>query len=373
MKWFLYFVNRSISQRKVRIGIACLAVMVGVGLSGGLITLSSGIRDRLGEELKAYGANMMIIGSEGGYINEDDTLLLKRLGDRVENPIPQLYGQAMLYQKSDVKNKFSVSGDNKMIELIGVDLKSSEGMRLYGSLPSDGEVIAGTILRDALKLSMGSRIDFASEGRMESFMVSGFFERGAAEDKGVILKLKDAQRLLGIERRLSAILLRGKGDLNLLKREIEGLIPGSEVKTLWQVAHAEMSLLEKIEFLMALVSIVVLFGASLSVGSTMNTTILERRREIGLMKALGGSRRTIRRLLLAEALLIGGSGGILGFPLGVVSAQLISKGAFGAFVGVPWHLPLVCLFMGIFLGFISSLLPLKAAMRLEPAITLRGE
>lgn len=368
MKWFLYFVKRSISQRKVRIGIASLAVMVGVGLSGALITLSLGMRERLGDELKAYGANMMIIGREGGYLNEDNTHLLKRLGDRIENPVLQLYGQAILSLKSDA----GFEGD-KMTELIGVDLKSSAGMRLYGNLPADGEMIAGTILRDALKLSIGSRIDLASGNRKESFRVSGFFERGGAEDKGVILRLKDAQRLLGADGRLSAILLRGKGDLNLLKREIEGLIPGSVVKTLWQVAHAEMSLLGKIEFLLALVSIVVLCGASLSVGSTMNTTVLERRREIGLMKALGGSRKAIRRLLLAEAMLIGGLGGIFGFPVGVVSTQVISKGAFGAFVGVPWHLPLISISLGLFLGFVSSLLPLKAALRLEPAVTLRGE
>lgn len=340
-------------------GIACLAVMVGVGLSGALIMLSFGIRERLGEELKAYGANMMIVGRDGALINENDALLLKNLGDRIESPKPQLYEKALL--------------NNRAIELIGVDLKPSSGIRLQGNLPADRELIAGTILRDALKLSIGSKVELTSEGRTESYRVSGFFELGSSEDKGVMLGLKDAQRLLGLDKKLSAILLRGKGDLNSLAREIEGLFPGIEVKTLRQVAQAEISLLGKVEFLMALVSIVVLFGASLSVGSTMNTTILERRREIGLMKALGGSRKAIGKLLIAEALLIGGLGGILGIPVGIASAEVISKGAFGALVGVPWHLPLISIFLGLFLGFVSSLLPLKGAMGLEPAVTLRGE
>jgi len=358
-RWFFYFVRMSLLQRRLRIGVACLAVIVGVGLSSALITISLGIRERLGEELKAYGANMMIIQREGGYLNEEDIPLLNRVGGRIENPQAQLYGQATI--------------GGRTVELIGVDIEPSTGMRLYGDIPSYGEAMAGTILQDRLRLSIGSVIELTSEGRRGSFRISGFFERGGPEDKAIIVRLKDAQRILGLDKGVSAILLRGKGNLESLRRDIEGLIPYSKVKTLRQVAEAEASLLEKVEFLMALVSIVVLFAVVLSIGSTMNATLLERRREIGLMKALGGTKGSIRNLFLAEALFIGGLGGIVGLPVGVVVAEIVSKGAFGRLVGVPWHLPIISILLGIFLGFSSSLLPLRGAIRLEPAITLRGE
>jgi len=353
-RWFLHIIKVSIRQRIGRVFVASLAIAVSSSILVSSLGLSLGIREKLGKELKAYGANF-IITRPGDYIKESELTPLGSMKE-IDEYTPQLYVPA------------SVSGVG--VEIIGVDFSKKYGWKIKGSIPKEGEILIGSDLKGALKTDIGGTLEITSLGRIGSFKVSGFAESGGPEDRSIILNLRDAQRLSALEGLISAVLVRARTDS---LEKISSSIPAIEVKTIRQVAHAEESFLEKIELLMLFVTIVVVVASGISVSSTFSATALERLKETALMKALGGSTSQIRNFYLAESALIGLIGGTLGYIIGAISAQVVSKGAFGSFIRVPLYLILISLVMGLFIAIFAGLIPIRGALREKPSIVLRGE
>ncbi len=360
--WFSLFLLKSISQRKSRVVIASLSVMLAVAVITAMIAVTSGIGEKLGQELKAYGANMVVSSATGGYLDEAAAHLIADIKN-VEGVAGQLFGNAQL--------------KGQPVEVVGLDFVAvkDRGWRLTGNWPvRTGEILAGTHLKDALKTTEGAVITLSYGGREKDFTVSGFIETGGSEDSAVIIDKEGAMELFGQHGKLSALLVRGRsGELEGILSEIRQALPGASVKTLHQVARAEESLLKKMQLLMVLVTLVVLFAAAVSITSTMGANVLERREEIGLMKAIGAKRKEIGRFYVSESFLIGLTGGIAGLIAGFLSAQAVSKTAFGSFISMPWYLPFVSLAIGIILSILAGHFPVRDALKYRPAEILRGE
>jgi putative ABC transport system permease protein len=284
-----------------------------------------------------------------------------------------------------LKNVEHVSGqifgtaevNKQVIDVIGLDISGIKdmGWRLYGNMArSAGEIIAGINLRDALELEAGMTVSLNSEGRKTDLVLTGFIEKGGAEDNAFILSLPDAWELFGNNNKLSTMLVHGKtGELEQVIGDIHNIVRSATVKTSRQIAVAEQSLLNKMQLLMILVSIVVLIAASISVGSTMGANVIERREEIGLMKAVGASRKEISRFYRAEALLIGFLGGLAGYVFGYLFAQVTSKGAFDSLISVPFYTVLLSILFGLMLSSASGYFPVRNALKESAATILRGE
>ncbi len=361
-KWFLFFFLRSISQRKGRIAIASISATLAVSLVSGMAAITSGIKEKLGSELKAYGANIIISPRGEDYLDYAILDKIKGIQD-IDGAEGQVISTA--YMK------------DRQIEIIGLDLKKiiDSGWRLYGSIPEkNGYVLAGTNLKNAFNLNVGDPITLSSENKKIDFIVSGFFEKGGAEDNAILMSISDAWELIDRGGFLSIILARGRtGKVDETVKYIERVFPDVVVKTIRQVALAEESLLSKIQLLMVLITCVVVLAASISIGSTMGANVLERRQEIGLMKAIGATRRDIGIFYITESLLIGIIGGLAGFVLGIIAAQAISKGAFDSFVSISLYIPVISVFTGLAVSLVSSYIPVKNAIKYNPAFILRGE
>jgi putative ABC transport system permease protein len=322
--------------------------------------ISLGIRQKLGAELKAYGANVMITPRDG-LLDED---VLGRIGGI--HGVKDYYGQ--LY------SVVSVNGAD--VEMIGMELDRirAQGWRLQGGWPSKAEAVVGTNIRDGLGLKPGDHIALGFGRRQMEVRIAGVVERGGPEDSAVIVDLGFGQALTGLNGSISAVLVRVLTDgIESTVTALRDVLPGADVKPLRQVALAEESFLRKIELLMALVSLVVVAASGISVSSTMSATVLERMKEIGLMMAIGGTRRRIRGFYLAEGVVIGLAGGILGHIVGIAAAQAVSKGAFDSFISVPLYVLPVSMGIGVLLALLSSVLPLADALRNRPSNILRGE
>ena len=110
-----------------------------------------------------------------------------------------------------------------------------------------------------------------------------------------------------------------------------------------------------------------------AVGATSATTVLERRSEIGLMKALGASRRTVGAFFLAEQLLLALVGGIAGYAIGLELARVLGIGIFGIAPTIRLILFPIVLVLAAVVALLGSLVPLERASRVDPAPVLRGE
>jgi putative ABC transport system permease protein len=368
LKWFMRFLTRAIMERRSRVAVAVLSVMIAVGIIVSALGISLGIRTKLGGELKAYGANVMV-SKPGGFLDDNDTLGFALAPEKgVEHFALQLYSGVEVSHPGGPEEAVR-------LELIGMELRKATTLRVIGTMPAGpDEMLAGANVRDAFGLKLGQALRADFDGNVHAMRVSGFVETGGPEDGSLIVEIERARELTGLMGKVSAVLVRA--DTTRLEETVENLsraLDGAEVKTLSQVARAEQSFLAKIEMLMALVAFTVLVASSISVSSTMSATVLERLKEIGLMKAIGGTRREIGAFFMAEGLAIGCIGGILGYGLGFLAAQAVSKGAFGSFIPVPLYLLLGGVVAGAALSVAASLWPLLGALRYRPSIILRGE
>jgi putative ABC transport system permease protein len=362
-RWFLHFVGRSIEQRRGRVAVAVFAVTVAAAIVVCSLGISAGIREKLGRELRAYGANV-IVGARDGAI-PPSALDRVRAAPGVEDATGQYYR--------------SVTVEDAPVELIGLDLGRAlaQGWRIEGRWPeAAGEVILGADLARATGRGPGDMVRLGGLGRDGEVLarVAGVVERGGPEDGAVLMDTAGAWRTAGAGEVYGSLLLRVRTDV--LDRTVEALRaenPAFEVRTLRQVAYAEESFLGKMQLLMGLVTVVVLIATSISVASTMTATVLERIKEIGLMKALGARRSEIGRFYLAEGLAIGLAGGLAGFFLGWGAAEAVALGAFGSLVRVPLYVLPVSVLLGVAIATGATFVPLQEALRGRPAVMLREE
>ncbi|MEK7329302.1 MAG: ABC transporter permease, partial [Candidatus Eisenbacteria bacterium] len=125
--------------------------------------------------------------------------------------------------------------------------------------------------------------------------------------------------------------------------------------------------------LMALVTVAALVAAGLCAFGTLTDLALERRREIALMKALGATPGDVVRLFVAESLAIGALGGLGGWLLGVLFAQVIGREVFHSAVALRWDVPLIVLALAMGVAIVAGLGPIRLALAVEPAPVLKGD
>jgi putative ABC transport system permease protein len=140
-----------------------------------------------------------------------------------------------------------------------------------------------------------------------------------------------------------------------------------------RVAEGEGRILTRVSALMWLVTLAALVAAALAVGATSATTVLERRTEIGLMKALGAGRGMVGAFFLAEQFFLAVIGGGIGYAAGIVLARRVGERVFG--VAPEQRLILLPVILGLAaaVALVGSLAPLRRAAELDPAPVLRGE
>jgi putative ABC transport system permease protein len=163
------------------------------------------------------------------------------------------------------------------------------------------------------------------------------------------------------------------GELASVREALAAAMPDAEVRTPFQVAKAEEKILGRLQRLLLLVTSLVLGAAALGVFATAASAALERRREVGVLKALGAEEKRVVRLFAAEAIAMGLAGGVLGFGLGLLMAEAIAWPVFGTFIAPSARALGVSLAVGLGVSLGASLPPIRRAARVAPVAVLRGE
>jgi putative ABC transport system permease protein len=229
--------------------------------------------------------------------------------------------------------------------------------------------------------------------------VTGILTSGGPEDGSIVVSLSRAQSLAGQRgqyRKLYVSALTkpeddfGRRDPKAMKPDelerwscspyvssiaysIQQVLPGSDVRVIRRVAEGEGAILTKVRALLWLVTFAALLAAALAVGASSAASVIERRTEIGLMKALGASSGTVGFLLAAEQLLLAFVGGGIGYSLGIFLARVVGEKIFGAAPEPSFLVFLVILWLAAGVTLLGSAIPLRRASRYEPAPILRGE
>ena len=263
--------------------------------------------------------------------------------------------------------------------------------------------MAGARLAQRMGWQVGDEIAAMVEDRTARFRIVGVVTTGGYEEDQVFVALPAAQALLRLDRgadrvQISALIepdsklrpdLRGLDPsemtpdqyatwycspiMGAVLTQIREVLPGAEVAPIRQISQAEVDFLGRIGLLMTLLTVTALGGSALAVMTAMTASVMERRAEIGLMKALGADEGQVALLFLSEAALIGFTGGAAGYALGLGLAKGLARTVFSAGADVSAVVLPITLLLAMAVALLGSALPVRQAMRLDPVRLLRGK
>jgi len=121
-----------------------------------------------------------------------------------------------------------------------------------------------------------------------------------------------------------------------------------------------------------IIGLITLLGAAIGLMNIMLVSVTERTREIGVRKALGATRKTIRNQFLVEAIVIGQMGGVLGIILGILIGNILSLIIGSKFI-VPWIWIFTGVVLCVIVALLSGIIPAQKASKLDPIESLRYE
>lgn len=386
MQWLLRVVLASLRFRRGRslLLLTVVAMSSSLAASLGLVTFS--MERRISDEVRTFGANLLLLPESGrmdlgsgalafGTLAEPAFLdmggverVLAGAGDRVK-------GFSLHLREPVMFNGVEVQADGVRFDEIRRMLPWWEPA---GGWPVAGDdVIAGADVARRFSLQPGARMMLTgTSGRPAEVRIAGIVRTGGDEDGLLFLDISRLQSLNGRENRVSMARVMADarpGMLSSTAAALEAALPGLRAREVRQVARTSDAILKKVQLLMALVTVVVLAASAASVTGTMSTTVLERGREIGLIKAMGATRRGTVLLFAAEASLLGITGGLAGCGIGAIIAEAVSRSVFA----VPAEFTLLAVPLSVAVGMVIALAgsmgPMFAVYRLDPVKSLRGE
>jgi putative ABC transport system permease protein len=380
--FFWTWVARSVRGSVGAGAVATAALGLAAALVFTLVTVSSGVGAALGRELRAYGANVLVLPraaplrfglgalelgpvEEERRLREADLLAVPRAAPAVVAVAPALLARVDL--------------TGEAVGAVGYPIDALRAMnpswRVRPAWPSAREAMAGAALAAHLRLAPGQEVELAASGRVARLRLAAIVETGGAEDENLIVPLDVLQALAGAPGEVSLALVRADlsgGDAAGVIRAVAAAVPGAEARSLAQVARAEGALLEKVRRLLLLVTVALAAAAAFTVSGTLGVLLLARRAEIGLYRALGAGAGSVRGLLLAEAAASGVAAGLGGSALGVVAAEAIAWSVFGAAVPIPLAAAPLALATALGLALLAAVWPVERALRSSPVDALRA-
>jgi putative ABC transport system permease protein len=266
-----------------------------------------------------------------------------------------------------------------------------------------GSAMVGAGLARRMGWQIGDEITATVEDRAARFRIVGLVSTGGYEEDQVFAALPAAQALLGLARgadrvQISALVepdsnlrpdLRGLDPSEMTPEQyatwycspimgavitqIKEVLPNTDVRPIRQISQAEVDFLGKVGLLMTLLTVTALGGSALAVMTAMTASVMERRAEIGLMKAIGADDGHIVLIFLSEAALIGLAGGVAGYGLGLGLAQGLARTVFSVGGNMPPVVLPITLLLALAVALLGSALPVRQAVRFEPVLLLRGK
>ncbi|MDR2247706.1 MAG: ABC transporter permease [Treponema sp.] len=374
-RFYVKMVVSSLLRRRSRMIVALLAVAIGATILSGLITIYYDIPRQMGQEFRSYGTNFVMI--PGGTEAAMEPAMVRTALSYL--PAADLIGAAPYrYRMVKINEQPFMAAGTSLAEV----RKTSPYWFVSGRWPeAAGEALIGQEVADTIRLPAGSGFTITGTGPSgesfsRDFVVSGIMQSGGTEEAFIFMSLEDFEAMIGGAGKIDVVecsISASAETLELLAQRIRAEVGGVSPRLVKRVTESEGAVLTKLQLLVYLVTVIVLLLIMICVATTMMAVVAERRKEIGLRKALGAANRSLAAEFLGEGIFLGGFGGLLGAGFGFVFAQGVALNVFNRSVTfLPLLLPLTVLASVIITG-IACIIPVRNATDVDPAIVLRGE
>ena len=370
-----------------RLAVALIAIVSGAAVISALLNLDLDVGSKLTQEFRTLGANVVIAPRQPQGSAQRKTDVAAAPG------APGLMDEnAVVEQLKTVKTAQIVASpylyviaraEKTPVVLAGTWLDEAqrlspawkiEGNRI-DSRDDPGHALVGRDVARELHLKPGGGIALDYMGRTAKLAVAGIVDSGDAEDNQVFVNLRVAQKLSNLNRQIGLVQLNvGGGSKNVADAaaKLAAALPEYDVHLIRQVTATEGALLGRPQLMIFSMVALILVLSSLCVLATMAALAIERREDVGLMKALGGSISRVVGLFLAEVGVLGAVGGAIGCIAGMPLTRWMGHRVFEATISMRWEIiPLtIALMVAVALAGAS---PLRMLGKVKPAAIFRGE
>jgi putative ABC transport system permease protein len=317
----------NVSARPLRSSLTMIAIAIQIILILMIVGLTTGVLNDWGKRVEGIGADIMVQPPNASiFFAFSSAVMQESLGEKI-SALPAVDEVAPTIILTDPKRLFMIYGiDYQRFNAL------SRGFLFRSGRPfsSSNETIADDIIAQSYHLKVGSTISLLNR----QFTVSGIVVHG----KGArfFIPLKAAQEIAGVENRVSLFYVRSKGDTEGARSEILSLNPKNIVRSMSEyvtlMSSSNLPALKPFTRTMVGIGIVISF---LVVLLNMHTMVMERTREVGILKALGFSRMDIMEMLLVETLILTLLGSVCGIALTFLTQAVLRETNPGLMVLIP--------------------------------------
>ncbi len=226
-----------------------------------------------------------------------------------------------------------------------------------------------------MRLQVNDRLTLRNQGREETCNVAAIQSTGGSEDNQISLPLPAAQRLAALPGRISLIQISVPATPSAVNKYIADLarrLPDADVHGIRQFTQAEAKIYDRVSGLLTATVAVILLLTTLCVMAAMTNVAMERKNDVGLMKAIGGATRRVLRLFLAEAAVLGLIGGAVGAAAGLLLSIALGKAVFGVAAQPRLIVYPISVALTILVA-VAGAYPLRRLAGIRPASIFRGE
>jgi putative ABC transport system permease protein len=375
----------NIRRRKSKFFFLVFGLTVGITTVVSLISMTRMMNDDLSNKLDAFGANILIIPrsedlalSYGGMSFGGVSIDVQSLK---ESDLPKIRNIEVRDNVNTVSPKLIgvVEIEGKRVPLMGVlfdeEVRLKKWWKIHGTRPkARDEVLLGNEAAVKLFKSPGDTLSIERRG----VKVAGVLDETGSQDDFLIFAdlkfVQDVMKKPGFLSLIDVSAFCNTCPIEEIVRQISKQLPHAKVTAVKQTLETKMETLDQFRKFSLGISVIVLLIGGLIVFISMMASVNERKREIGIFRAIGFRRSHVVRIIFLEALIVGVLAGVLGFFLGLGVATAMGPVITGVKAGVVLDpfLGIGVLLLSAGIGILSSAYPALQASKLDPTVALRS-
>ena len=380
---FLRMLVRAAVLRRGRAVSALFAMVVAAAVATAMLNLYVDVQAKLRREFRNYGANIIVVGRDGASLPPD---ALARVGSVLAGRgIAAPFGLVVARTR-----------DGQPIVVAGTDFERVRQLDRWWSVSSWPPEVPTSVPTDKSVRPTGERemghpaligvralavvapknqpFDLSFKGRTLHVLPAGTVQTGAAEDSRIYISVTDFISWTGVQPSTIEVAASGSPEqVSAIMNQLTQALPGGEVRPVRQIMEGEARVLGKTRSTLLAAAALIILTAALCVLSTLMGWVFDRRRDFAIMKALGASGRLLNGFFAAEAAVLGATGALIGFLVGIGIAAWIGRVNFHAPVVPRFSVLPVVVAGSIVVTLLSAVLPIALLRRVQPAVILRGE